>query len=194
MFNIDEFREIASARGGHQFHNKFDVLIPCPAGLLATNTQSNIDAQELKFWVSNAPVPGVSMKLHPVLRYGYGVVENKPMAPVFSTIALNVMADAEGINWRFFKEWLNFISSFDLSNGMSSTGTTWEIPYKAEYAVDMRVRTYDLHSNVIQSIIYRDAFPFTLPNIDFDWGSKDKVVTFPVHFSFFDWYEETDVQ
>lgn len=196
MFNLDQFRAFVYERGGYQPQNRVEVLFNAPNIMRKLDTFDGVSsrkyASEMRFWIAQVPTPGVTLKLHPVLRYGYGIVERKPVAPEFTGMSLLINSDAEGENWNFFKKWISLISPFNLSKGMTSSSDVYDVPYKADYVVDMIVTTYTLDNQEVHKIIYRDVFPVSLPPIEHAWANKDKIVQFPVGFSFIDWYTDAE--
>lgn len=191
MFDINEFKSNIDNRGGFQPNNKFRLLFNAPKLLQAQQTV----AEEMRFWMPKVPIPGVKLKIHAVYRYGYGLIENKPVAPIFTTMVILVNADAEGKNWKFFKDWISVICDFNLSSGMTPGNKTYDIPYKSDYVVDMNMVTYDNVGKEIQNIVYREAYPSMIPDIDHAWVIKNSITTFPVEITYLDWYtDRTNVQ
>jgi hypothetical protein len=186
MFDINAFKSNVNARGGFQPSNKFRVLFNAPRLM---QTQQSV-AREMRFWMPKAPIPGVKLKLHSVYRYGYGLIETKPIAPIFTSVVFMINADAEGKNWKFFKDWVSVICDFNLRTGMTTGNMTYEIPYKADYVVDMSMVTYDNDGREIQSIVYREAYPSMIPDINHSWSNKNLFTSFPVEITFVDWYTE----
>lgn len=188
MFNIDIFRANVNARGGYQPANKHQVIFNSPIGLVDQDSQEV--SKEMSFWIKTAPIPGVKLKMHPTYRYGYGVLENKPVSPVFSFIELVVNSDAEGKNLAFFNNWMSLICPFDMSKGMSMDSGNYDVAYKDTYAVQMTIVTYNNSGKEVQRTVLREAHPVSVPDIYHDWGRKDAFIQFPVEICFMDWYSE----
>lgn len=118
-FNIANFSAIISQKGV-QKNNKFLVRFAIPS--LFGSTQNTV--RELEFWCDGVNLPGYMIQTFPVLRYGYGTIEKKPNQPSFNDVSLSVIGDGSGDNWKFFKQWMNYILYFDAQNSLSTSRTS----------------------------------------------------------------------
>lgn len=199
-FDINAFNAQLNSHGV-QRTNKFMVRIPLPRGML---NQHYFDSHEstqrnMEFWLCAAPYPGVGLNTHATLRYGYGPIERKPVAPIFVDSQLMLIADAEGLNRRFFHDWINMTIAFDLQQGINPAipdgvvGNNpmhpFELSYKREYAVDVNIITFNDAGQKNDSIILQEAFPTLAGEVSMNW-SENQAMYFPVTMTHMNWYRE----
>jgi len=183
---IDNFSaQIDGIQGqGPQTTNRFQLVIPTPKGLLDKGFSTT---NELRFWCRSTTMPDIAVALHPVVRYGYGLIENKPSFTKFKDFSVIVMSDSEGMNLRFFHEWLTLINNPYFTEGINTPSDQWEVAYKEDYSVDMNLITYDKSNTPIHNIRYVETFPYIVQPIQLDWGDTNKIMEFSVGFSFMSW-------
>lgn len=169
---------------GPQTTNRFQLIIPTPSGLQTSGQNSSSNTE---MWCRAAPLPDLTLSLHPVVRYGYGLVENKPGPTKFRDMSIVVISDDEGKNMKFFHDWIMLINNHDFSEGINTSGTQWEVAYKSDYSVDMSMITYNKSNNPIQKIKYIEAFPYSVKGSLFDWADTNKILEFTVGFTYFSW-------
>lgn len=194
-FHIDTFLAKIGTDQGPQRNNRHFVKIPVPEGLKGVTTGDlNLStiSTDIQFWCRSTSTPDLSLNLHPIVRYGYGLVENKPHVTQFKDFKMVVINDAQGNNMRFFHEWLKMINNHDFSQGISTGNNQWEIAYKSDYAVDMNLTTYDMTGKPVQNFKLIEAFPYFVGGFGTDWGQTNTYVEFPVAISYFSWvYDQT---
>jgi len=139
-------------------------------------------------------LPGVAMATRPVIRYGYGVSEKKPMFPAFSDIMMNFYADGNQVNLKFFHEWMNCICNFDFSGTIQSTRKVtgidtnlYEVAYADEYKVDTVVSLWEEDGKESYRMTLRDCFPSAIPETKLS-SEQGQIMQIIVNFSFTDWF------
>jgi hypothetical protein len=135
--------------------NKFDVDIPIPIGLIPYRGT----AQQLKFRCETAELPGrtlatTSMKI-------YGVEEKFPYMSSYSDLSLTFIVSDDMSEKKFFDAWLNWISPT----------INYNLKYKGDYAVALRINQYDVQNQVSYSVDLIDAYPIAMNQMDLDWSS-----------------------
>src|SRR4051812_20814224 len=156
-FNIQNFKSRIEHRGV-QRNSKFLVKFQPPPGVLAFN--NNVlkpVADDMMFWTDATQIPGVSLSLRQVLRYGYGTMEKKPVAPVFNDIKFSVMNDEASQNFSFFQQWIEYICRYDADQAMGDNTTTYELRYKNEYMTNINVIEFDQSGNQSLNILLHEA-------------------------------------
>lgn len=187
---INGFRSTINGLGGLQRSNHFYVTIPNPKIL-----KSDIGPILLPFLTDSTNLPGVSLATSEVRRYGYGVAEKKPYAPIFTDIQMSFYGDGSGTAHKFFYKWMNGIVKFDNGvNGKSGFNKLrpFEVEYKTDYAVDIIITTLDEKERKIMEFKLYDAFPIAIGDISMSWGDTDSFQKIPVTFTFSRW-KRTDV-
>jgi len=200
-FNVSNFK--STQTNGILRNNKFLVEVPVPNTLrslpnsvIKTNvleTQKN-----LEFYCEAANLPGIGLLTNDVKNYGYGPSEKKPYNSQFTDINLVFVSDSDGDNLRFFHQWFKSIQNFDLRNTMLGSAVQsqlapFELNYKSDYCVDLKIRVYDEQGNEIVSLTLAEAYPIFVGDIPLNWGDKNNYMRIPVTFSFISWWDDKDV-
>lgn len=150
--------------------NRFDVEIPIPLGLvpfLGTSRQLNLRCE-------NTELPGrslatTSMKI-------YNVEEKFPYQTIYNDITLTFIVGDDMKEKKFFDAWLNWINPT----------LTYNMKYKGDYAIPLRINQYDVTNKVSYSVDLRDAFPIAINQLDLDW-SNDGYHKLSVVFAYTSW-------
>lgn len=198
-FNIRDFTSKASTRGILS-PSKFNVTITTPQALseLDPTFAGNL-SNELSFWCTSSSIPGISVDVTEVRRYGgVGISQKKPYSVSFAPIKMSVVASADSATWMFFKWWFQTIFNFDMSNKTTlnygnGNQDVYENSYTNDYAVEMAIRNYDNVGNSSTIVKLRQAFPIGMSNLEFDW-STNGLVSFNVVVTYTDFkVEQSDV-
>lgn len=150
--------------------NRFDVTIPVPIGMVPYRNTS----RRLNLRCESAELPGRSlgttgMKI-------YGVEEKFPYMTAYNDMSLTFIVGDDMQEKKFFDAWLNWITpSF-----------SYDVKYKADYAVIIRVSQYDLRSKSSYSVDLIDAFPIAVNPLQLDWSS-DGYHKLTVTFAYTSW-------
>lgn len=150
--------------------NRFDVTIPVPIGMVPYRNTS----RRLNLRCESAELPGRSlgtagMKI-------YGVEEKFPYMTAYNDMSLTFIVGDDMQEKKFFDAWLNWITpSF-----------SYDVKYKADYAVIIRVNQYDLRSKSSYSVDLIDAFPIAVTPLQLDWSS-DGYHKLTVTFAYTSW-------
>ncbi len=183
-FDISQFRAVIYQGNGLQKISKYRVRFPPPPF-----AQIN-DVRYLEFYCNMADLPGVQLATRPIVRYGYGTSEKKPMFAAFNDCMMNFYADGNAHNLGFFHDWLIFINNFQMPqtilNGNNFSGV-YELAYKSEYAVDAEVALFEEDGTESYVIMMRDFFPTVIPETKLSW-EQGGIMNIIVMFSFTDWY------
>lgn len=190
-FNIQEFKSVLDGNRGLMRNNKFLVEFPPPRKLQGITGMSNV----LSFYCKGAPLPGIGILTSDVYRYGYGPIERKPYGTVFNDAMMHFYVDANNQVRKWFRQWTRLIVNADMPNGIqsrnSSTGQdAYEFSYKTDYAIDIRITSFDPDGNPIISVVMCEAYPNYIGDVIQDWEDKNSSMIMPVSITFRDWYEE----
>jgi hypothetical protein len=199
-FEIPEFMANLNAQGGVLRNNKFLCIIPMSPGQ-AGITQAEMTT--MQFFCEAANIPAAALATADIRRYGYGPMEKKPYAPLFTDVNLSFICDAKATTWNFFYKWINFINNFrfvpdqkgDSGGGLTQpTNKSKALPYELQYkdAYVSPVSLFVLDQTAPQTpnigIVLRDAYPTFLGELPLNWGSKDDYIKVPVTLTFIDWF------
>jgi hypothetical protein len=197
-FNIANFSAVVNKRGVLR-PNKFLMRFnPSFLSVFTASSQALFSAvnRELEFWCDSASIPGVSLSLRQLLRYGYGPVEKKPVAPIFNDVAFTIINDGASYNLEFFQQWLMFINRFDLRTGDLKAGNpaAFELEYKKYYATGLQVYVYNTaginqtQQGPVMKVTFREAYPIHIADTQLNWADNQNIMRIPVTFTFHDWY------
>jgi hypothetical protein len=209
-FNIERFRALTEGDRGFQKPSKFLARIPIPSSLLGISEFLET-GRNLSFWCDAASLPGAAIQTRDVARYGYGMIEKRPVRNIVQDLNFTFYADGgtnpntpnTGTNWNFFTTWVRSISNFNMSRGLmmpdtspeQGTGGTganplqaYEIAYKASYVSDIEVHVFKPDGSESHAVVLRDAFPTYVQEITVRWGDDGAIMQIPVLFAFTDWF------
>lgn len=178
-FDISEFKSKIAAQGGLLKNNRFLVRIVPPSGIQNGNQTS----QFLEFFADSANIPGISLQTFEVRRQGIGNIEKAAWGAAFTDLDLSFRVDQKSQVWKFFKNWMELIYSYNIS-----VGTLHELEYKDNYATAISLFVYNEIEPDYPTIIidFQDAFPIAMPDIGLNWGSSD-IMRFNIRFNYRSW-------
>ena len=136
--------------------SKFDVNIPIPLGMIPYRSTSRM----LTMRCENAELPGrtiatTSMKI-------YGVEEKFPYMSSYNDLSLTFIVSDDMQEKLFFDAWLNWINP----------NTSYNIKYKQDYSVALRINQYDVQNKVSYSVDLVDAYPIAVNGLDLNWSTE----------------------
>lgn len=197
-FDVNNFRSQIS-KSGILKNNKFFVRMYAPRGFLAGNSaavQLANTVRYLEFWCEGANIPGVSLNVNEIRRYGYGNIEKKPYVSQNNDVTMSFIGDAQGLIWSYFQQWMRLIVNYDMRGGINgSTGILpnqkpFELAYKEDYAVDIHLSVFDDQGKEAIHVVLREAYPIFVGDIQLNWGDTNSLMRIPVTFAVYDWYNE----
>lgn len=190
-FNIDTFRAEVTGRGTIQT-NKFEVLIPLPKSLGATNVYTS---QMLTMRAENVKFPGVNLDLTSVNRYGYGPRQRMPFNVNFNDNSITFIEDEQNTVSKLFYLWMNSIFDYTGIDDLSmSSIPSYFLRYKNEYATDISIYVYDNIGNLSCTAVMKEAYPTNLGDVNLSWGETNNLFRVNVGFTFKEWYISQFVQ
>jgi hypothetical protein len=151
------------------------------------------NARTLAFLCETASVPGVSLAVSDIRRYGYGPFERKPHGATFVDMTMSFFADGSGLVQKFFYKWMNGIVKFDelpfgpVGQAGNVAVAPFEVNYKENYKADILITTVDESNNDIINIRLRDAYPIFMGDVNLGWGDSDNVSRIPITFTYYNW-------
>jgi hypothetical protein len=154
--------------------SKFDVNIPIPLGLIPYLGTSRM----LTMRCENAELPGrtiatTSMKI-------YGVEEKFPYMSSYSDMSLTFIVSDDMKEKKFFDAWLNWINP----------NSSFNLKYKKDYSVGLRINQYDVRNEVSYSADLVDAYPIAVNGMDLNWAA-DGYHKLTVTFAYTSWRDNS---
>ncbi len=204
-FNIEKFRSAVNHYGNARHYN-YEVFITMPRGMREGSPEDQRRKfthfnQDMPFFCESVNFPTTGINPYPVRRFGYGAVETKPSFPVFSQMQCNFLVDENSTMQQFFHDWMKVVINFDYDNvGIDGSSTktineipmsTYEIGYKLDYSIELRLVIYNSVGDVVREVFFREAYPIKVDSINYNYAHTNDIIKLPVTFTFFDWYELT---
>lgn len=187
-FNISEFSSHISKTGTLQT-NKFLVEIPT-IKLYIDNAGTNTDLERLvTYRAESVHVPGVSLDVQSVHRYGIGPIEKYPTNVNFTENTITFIDDAQNTVWKYMYDWMNVIFQYSNKNRLNRFGS-YTLEYKENYAVDIKIAVFGNDGKQVSSIVLVEAFPTALDDVSLSWSTNSSLFRVSARFSFKTWYEE----
>ena len=154
--------------------SKFDVNIPIPLGLIPYLGTSRM----LTMRCENAELPGrtiatTSMKI-------YGVEEKFPYMSSYNDMSLTFIVSDNMKEKKFFDAWLNWINP----------NSSYNLKYKQDYSIALRINQYDVQNQVSYSVDLVDAYPIAVNGMDLNW-SADGYHKLTVTFAYTNWRDNS---
>ncbi len=202
-FNINNFKSRIDTDGILQ-NNKFLVEIPMPP-IIASQPNNPLRQtlasaqQDIQFWCEAANIPGIGLMTNEVRNYGYGPVEKKPYAARFTDVNLSIISDGYSKNLDLLQEWVKSIINFDLSTSINGAASgaglaPFEVSYKDDYAVDIKIRIFDPQGYERSRVVLFDAYPVFVADIPLNWNDTNSAIKIPATFTFISWWIEKGTQ
>jgi len=190
-FNVSEFTSKINERNGYARTNKFEINIPVPTIIPKIGGEI---ARDLKFYCSDAVLPGYQIMTGNVRRHTYGTNEVRPFSPNFQQVQLVFNVDGDFDTWNYFNDWMQTIIPHDGANmdnnSEFSVGKPYEIAYKKDYAVDMNIKVMSEDGFQIKEVFLREAFPSNVNLIQLSWADQNQISQFTVFIEYLDWSEQ----
>jgi len=182
LFDIQKFSGHVNKFGTLQT-NKFVVLIP-PPRIFAPSV-----AEELMVYrASNARIPGASLDLQRVMRYGVGPEQKFPTNINFTDISITFIDTRENALWKRFTTWINGI--FDFTGVSGGSEASYKTEYKSNYISDVKIFVYDNDGRLKNVVVLKEAYPVSISEVGVSWSENNKLYEFTVGFTFREWYFE----
>lgn len=136
--------------------SRFDVEVPIPLGMIPYLGYS----RNLKFRCENAELPGRGIST--TTQKIYNLDEQFPYQTTYEDITLTFIVDSDMSQKIFFDAWLDWINP----------SLNFNMKYKKDYAVALRVNQYDSQNKVSYSVDLYDAYPKTILPLVLDWSDE----------------------
>jgi hypothetical protein len=99
-----------------------------------------------------------------------------PIATTYDNVTLTFLVGDDMYEKALFDSWMNWIQPT----------ITYDVKYKADYAVLLRINQYDVRNKLSLSVDLIDAYPIAINQLDLDWAS-DSVHKLSVTFAYTSW-------
>ncbi len=152
MLDIKQFKTELASRDVER-PNLYAVRFGTPPAVGGTGTDVNNDmiaafndagdgGRLVTLFCENATLPGFGFALDSVRRHGFGPAQKMPVAPGFNDVTFSFIADAGGVVYNMFYQWLNEIMPFTSAGAPSAGSRDFIFSYKNNYQTDLVVELY----------------------------------------------------
>lgn len=178
MFSINQVRSITDAHGGLDRAAQFEVHITPPPFLSGSPI-----ANDLRFFCSNAALPGFGLQTTQIFHNGYGVQEKRPTASIFEDAQLTFLPDANGELIDFFRQWVQYINPFMVDQTEDRDRFRWP----QDYSTILDVRKFKSDGTNTYTYKLHQAYPISIGSVPVDWEMVNTLTRLPVNFAYHSW-------
>lgn len=200
MFNVQQFSANINKYGTLQT-NRFEVNFRFPYLEKIEASTPNVDnfSRNVGFRASSVKVPGLTLDVQNVTRYGVGPQQKFPTNVNVSDIDITFIDTADNELWKNFMNWMNKIFDYNgqTQNAMQNRGSTgkrghYTVDYQSAYATDVIIKVFNTGSiEPINRITLVEAFPVSLSDVDLSWSDNSKLYEFTTRFTYSRWYHDS---
>lgn len=150
--------------------NKFEVEIPVPIGMVPYLGK----ARSLRLRCEAADLPGRTLATTDLKIYG--IQEKFPYMTSYPDITMTFIVGDDMMEKKFFDAWINWINP----------SINYNVKFKKDYAVAIRIKQYSVTNEVSYFIDLQDAYPIAVNDLNLDWSS-DGYHKLSVTFAYTQW-------
>ena len=192
MFNVGSFLGAIEQTNGLSRANRYLVTIDLPRGAWAQGLDTA--AQQLMFFCDNINIPGAQVTPFDHKRNAIGPFDRRAGNIIPAEITASFMLDALGRNHAFFQKWVSNIVYMGSSAAAAenqvdpTTGAAFgELGYRKDYITTMRIETFDMAANKINTLTAYEVWPSVLGDVTLGWAQNDEVPRLTVNFQLRHW-------
>lgn len=189
-FNVGSFVGAMQQANGFARANRYLVTIDTPPGPWVKSDT----VRQLQFFCDNINLPGASLIPIDHKRNSIGPFDRRPSAIIPSEISASFMLDAAGRNLDFFQQWVvNIVNMGQGGKAVDNvvSGTTGaafgEIAYSKDYVTTMRIETFDMNANKINTLTAYEVWPSQLGDVTLGWAQNDEIARVTCNFQLRNW-------
>lgn len=183
-FNINDFVSKLQERNSLARANRYVVRItPQSPEFWGMGDQEVM--KDLVFFCDNVNVPGRVIAPAEIKRQTIGPFDRRPNIAITDDVQCSFMLDSNGLNFKFFYDWMQNIINMDASKGEQSSfnGATFgEIQYRNKYLCNMEIETYDVAANLIHTVKCAEVWPYTMSPVTYGWMQNDEFAKVQIAF------------
>ena len=192
-FNIGTFISKVQENNGLSRANRYIVELDPPRGGWVSDPAA---IQSLSFFCDNINIPGAAVIPVDHRRNTIGPFDRRAQAVVPSEISESFMLDARGRNLAFFQDWVSNIvymggpeKAADVM--VNPKGAAFgEIAYRSDYITTMRIKTFDMGAQHINTTTMYECWPSQLGDVTLGWAQNDEIARVTINFQVRNWVAE----
>lgn len=180
--------------------NNMELMVqstPTGATLVGGEKQTS---EVLAFRAEDVSIPGASLDVGSIHRYGIGPNQKFPHNVNFTDININFLETGTFSIWYFFNSWIRGIFGFGGAgtiNGsvygpagpLSYRQESYDLVYKSQYTTNITIYIYNeqISDRAMGAITLLDAFPVSQNDIRLSWSDRNSLIKTSVLFNFRDY-------
>ena len=191
-FNVGSFLGAIEQTNGLSRANRYLVTIDKPLGAWAQGL--DVATQQLMFFCDNINLPGATVTPFDHKRNAIGPFDRRAGNIIPAEITASFMLDGLGRNHAFFQKWVSNIVYMGSNNAAAenqvdpTTGAAFgELAYRKDYVTTMRIETFDMSANKINTLTAYEVWPSVLGDVTLGWAQNDEVPRLTVNFQLRHW-------
>lgn len=183
-FNIDRFKANIE-QDGYLRNNNYAVYVSPPPILRDFSIEVT---DSMYFRIDDFTLPGVTLNLDELPRYGIGPNQRQPVSATFSPFSMQIICDKYGEIWYFWHEWLRRIFEFSgTSQQNTNTIPSYGVEYKDQYSSNMSVMIFDPFGAPVKRVELTMAFPIKINDIPLTWESTNELLKLNIAMTYTDY-------
>lgn len=146
---------------------------------------------DLRMFCKAANIPALTVHTLDYKPQGHGLPTQMPTSVAADGFECLFMLDSSHQVLSFFHDWVQAIVNYDTSNGLFAPNgrdpeqLPYEIGYKSDYGMTMRVRMFSTHDPLsYYTCVLTGVFPTHVGAVEMSWENNDGYAILPVSFAF----------
>lgn len=182
-FNLAEFKSQVLTKTNLARTNRFEMLILPPPRMVTKYPTLTTMARLVSIYVEKATFPPLLVNTEAFKIFGPEYLRPKHLV-YDGKAGLNVTIhlDREMNVKRFFDAWSSLVVDW----------STYAVNYQEDYISTIRLRQLDEQNNITYEVLFADAFPMQISQIEVDNDSTNQTMRLQVNFGYRYWRQVTE--
>jgi T4-like virus tail tube protein gp19 len=133
----------------------------------------------------NVNIPGVSLDITQVKRYGIGPIQKIATGIIFPDVSISFIDDSVNTVWKYLYQWFNGIFQYT----GNSNKPLYTFSYKDNYVADILIHIYSNDGTEVTRINLKEAFPTILGDVSMGWSNNNQIFKVQANFAYTEWEE-----
>lgn len=185
--DINGFKSQSLLAGTHKAA-RFVCVVEPPSW---AQNERKFDNVTLAFLCSAANIPAVNIQTTEEVHIpGVSLTSHMPYGVAMGPLSLKYYIDNNAMTYEFFSAWLRNVVNHGPVNtpyqkyGGYNAAAVAEVQYKSHYTTTIRLYALDMNNDALLEVVFYNAYPTNLGDVQFDWSTTDDISTFNVEFHY----------
>jgi hypothetical protein len=188
-FSISDFKAHREHFGVAHTHSYTFSFAEAPPAMVEFREKFN----EIQIICDSTNFPGLTLDTYNVQYYGYGPAVKRPTIPDMAPLQATFVDDQMNNFFYMFSMWQRNVINYFGDSGRNSPQAPYELRYLSEYATDIRLKMWNPVGQQIREVVFREAYPIMVGDVQYSWGRLNEVVKVPVVFAYTDWRDDDEL-